>query len=119
MGPLPDRSRLGPVEMRVVEEVDLGDVVRRKIVYGPEPGDLVPAYLMLPKEAAGASPAMMCLHQTVPIGKEEPVGLGRQAQPALRHRAGAARLRHPVSRLPELRRVRGWTRTRTATPARR
>ncbi len=89
MGPLPDRSLLGPVEMRVVEDVDLGDVVRRKIVYAPEPGDLAPAYLILPRDATGASPAMMCLHQTVPIGKEEPVGLG--GKPNLRYGIELAR----------------------------
>ena len=89
MGPLPDRSRPGPVDVHVVEEVDLGDVLRRKIAYSPEPGDLVPSYLMMPKGVSGQSPAMMCLHQTVPIGKEEPVGLG--GKPNLRYGIELAR----------------------------
>ena len=89
MGPLPDRSSPAPVDVRVVEETDLGDVLRRKITYGPEPGDLVPAYLMMPKGVPGPRPAMMCLHQTVPIGKEEPVGLG--GKPNLRYGIELAR----------------------------
>ncbi len=89
MGPLPDRSNPGLVRTRVIEETDLGDVVRRKIAYCPEPGDLVPAYLMMPKGVSGPSPAMMCLHQTVPIGKEEPVGLG--GKPNLRYGIELAR----------------------------
>ena len=89
MGPLPDRSHPGPVDLQVVEDVDLGDVVRRKITYCPEPGDLAPAYLMMPKHVSGPCPAMMCLHQTVPIGKEEPVGLG--GKPNLRYGIELAR----------------------------
>ena len=38
MGPLPDRSGPGPVDVEVLEDVDLGDVLRRKITYSPEPG---------------------------------------------------------------------------------
>ena len=89
MGPLPDRSGAGPVEVQVAEEADLGDVLRRKVAYAAEPGDLVPAYLMVPKNISGPSPAMMCLHQTVPIGKEEPVGLG--GKPNLRYGIELAR----------------------------
>ena len=89
MGPLPDRSGAGPVEMQVAEEADLGDVLRRKVAYVAEPGDPVPAYLMVPKNISGPSPAMMCLHQTVPIGKEEPVGLG--GKPNLRYGIELAR----------------------------
>ena len=43
----------------------------------------MPAWLLIPDgpEAAGAGakprrPAMLCLHQTVAIGKDEPIGLG-------------------------------------------
>ena len=89
MGPLPDRSSAAPVEMHVAEDADLGDVLRRKIAYVAEPGDIVPAYLMVPKNISGQSPAMMCLHQTVPIGKEEPVGLG--GKPNLRYGIELAR----------------------------
>lgn len=89
MGPLPDRSNPGPVDIQVAEDEDLGDVLRRKITYLAEHGDPVPAYLMMPKDASGPRPAMMCLHQTVPIGKEEPVGLG--GKPNLRYGIELAR----------------------------
>lgn len=77
MGPLPDPSKKVPLEVKQVEEVKLGELVRRKITYATEKDDRVAAYLFLPPRAAGAKlPAVLCLHQTVNIGKEEPAGLG-------------------------------------------
>jgi dienelactone hydrolase len=40
-----------------------------------EVGDRVPAWLLIPN-VSGKAPAMLCLHQTTGIGKDEPVGLG-------------------------------------------
>ena len=84
MGPLPDRSRLGPVEFQVLDEVALGQgLLRRKIEYTTEGGQgggrdiRVRAYLFehtLP--SSKVRPAILCLHQTVGIGKEEPSGMG-------------------------------------------
>ena len=74
MGPLP-RRRPPPLNLQVLEEVDQELFVRRKITYLSEPGDRVPAYLLVPK-APGRRPAAVCLHQTTKIGKDEPVGLG-------------------------------------------
>ena len=48
---------------------------RRKITYLSERGDDVPAYLLIPKPLKRRAPAMVCLHQTIKIGKDEPVGL--------------------------------------------
>lgn len=42
----------------------------------PEPGDRVPGWLLVPKGRADRLPAVLCLHQTIKIGKDEPVGLG-------------------------------------------
>ena len=89
MGTLPDLSRLGPLDMRVIDTVDMGDVVRRKITFAPEPGDSVPAYLVMPKGLDGHAPAVLCLHQTTKIGKGEPVGLG--GKPDLRYGLELAR----------------------------
>src|SRR4051812_15121616 len=47
MGRWPEPS---PLEARVEERIDLGDVVRERISYTVEPGDRVPAYLFLPRE---------------------------------------------------------------------
>lgn len=76
MGPLPDRSSLPALETEVVATEDLGDVIRKEITFVSEPGDRVPAYLLVPKGLNGKAPAMLCLHQTTKIGKGEPAGVG-------------------------------------------
>lgn len=86
MGKLPGESKRVPLEVKQLEEVKLdGGLVRRKISYQSEPNDRVNAYLFLPADgpAAGRSaaaparrPAILCLHQTTNIGKQEPSGLG-------------------------------------------
>ena len=76
MGPLPDRSSLPELEVEVLAAEDLGDVIRKKVTYVSEPGDRVPAYLLVPKGLNGKAPAMLCLHQTTKIGKGEPAGVG-------------------------------------------
>jgi dienelactone hydrolase len=83
MGPLPDASRKVPLDVQVVETVELGKVIRKKISFVPEKGDRVPAYLLVPKGRSGRGRAMLCLHQTVAIGKDEPAGLG--SNPDLRY----------------------------------
>jgi sugar phosphate isomerase/epimerase/dienelactone hydrolase len=76
MGPLPDHWRNLPLDLKVLEEVKLPKVTRRKITYRAEPDDLVTAYLLIPNDRPGRTPALLCLHQTVEIGKDEPAGLG-------------------------------------------
>ncbi len=76
MGPLPGGERRVPLDVRVMEEHDEAAYVRRKISFATEPGDRTSAWLLLPKGATGKRPAMLCLHQTTPIGKDEPAGLG-------------------------------------------
>lgn len=51
-------------------------LIRLRINYQSEPGDNVPAYLLIPRERHRPLPAMICLHQTTKIGKAEPAGLG-------------------------------------------
>ncbi len=76
MGPLPGGERRVPTAVEVVETIDGPKYVRKKITYAAEPGDRVPAWLLIPKGLTGKAPAMLCLHQTTAIGKDEPVGLG-------------------------------------------
>lgn len=84
MGPLPGAERRVPLDVRVIEEIDEPAYVRRRISYASEPADRVPAWLLVPKgEAARRRPAALALHQTVAIGKDEPVGLG--GRPTLRY----------------------------------
>ncbi len=49
---------------------------RRKLTFATEAGDRVAAWLCIPNELKGKTPAVLCLHQTTRIGKDEPVGLG-------------------------------------------
>lgn len=87
-GPLPDASRKVPLHVQVISEERSEKFVRRKITFASEQGDRVPAYLLLPLQAASAGgdtngksrdrrrPAVLCLHQTTRIGKGSPAGLG-------------------------------------------
>ena len=66
--------------------------VRKKITFASEPGDRVPAWLLIPDPPGrpkSPTPAVLCLHQTVAIGKDEPVGLG--GKPDLRYARELAR----------------------------
>jgi dienelactone hydrolase len=81
MGPLPDGSKKLPLDVQVVEQVDLPKATRKKIFYSPEKGDRVPAYLFVPKRVEGRAPAMLCLHQTIALGKGEPAGVSDRNNP--------------------------------------
>jgi pimeloyl-ACP methyl ester carboxylesterase len=78
MGPLHDTSRWAPLDVEIVSEEKTAKYLRRKVRFTPEVGDRVPAWLLIPNElpAGGKAPAMLCLHQTTKIGKDEPAGLG-------------------------------------------
>ena len=86
MGPFPGprdaKDRAAPA-FEVVSEERAEGHVRRKIRYrvegddGHGGDDRVPAWLLLPDPPpAGKAPAMLCLHQTNAVGKNEPAGLG-------------------------------------------
>jgi dienelactone hydrolase len=74
MGPLPNLAKI-PVEIITHTSEELASHTRIKISYLSEPGDYVLAYLLVPKKAKRNAPAMLCLHQTDSVGKNEPVGL--------------------------------------------
>lgn len=79
MGPLPGKAKRCPLDVRVGEEVDRGDYVRRFLTYTAEPGSRVPAYLLVPKSALNGkakAPGILCLHQTHRLGQKVVVGLG-------------------------------------------
>lgn len=81
MGPLPAASRKVALDVQTTEQVDLPKATRKKILYSPEKGDRVPAYLFLPKGLKGRAPAMLCLHQTIRMGKGEPAGVSDRNDP--------------------------------------
>jgi dienelactone hydrolase len=76
MGPVPERWRGLPLDTRVIEEVKLAKCTRKTVTFRADPGDWVTAYLFIPNDLKGKAPAMLCLHQTIEIGKDEPAGLG-------------------------------------------
>jgi dienelactone hydrolase len=74
-----------PLDPKVLGEEKLDGYVRRKVTFAAEKGDRVPAWVLIPAAAPdrgggepAGRPAVLCLHQTVAIGKDEPVGLGNQ-----------------------------------------
>jgi dienelactone hydrolase len=68
-----------PLASERVERADLGDVVREKVTYAVEPGERVPAFVLLPKSGPACRPAVLCHHQHAgefQVGKDGPAGLG-------------------------------------------
>jgi dienelactone hydrolase len=76
MGTFPEPARRVPLDVEIVSREETEKYVRTRINYTAEPGDLVPAFLLIPRGLTKKAPAMLCLHQTTKIGKGEPVGLG-------------------------------------------
>jgi dipeptidyl aminopeptidase/acylaminoacyl peptidase len=77
MGPLPRPERPVPLDVQVFEERRGDGLVRRKVAYHTDRLDRrVRAWLLLPAGAATRRrPAVLCLHQTTPSGKDSPAGL--------------------------------------------
>jgi len=75
MGPLPLHKNM-PMDIRTLTTLETAVYKQIKIQYLAEPGDYVDAYLLIPARLRQKAPGLLCLHQTVKIGKEEPVGLG-------------------------------------------
>ncbi len=89
MGEFPDSARRVPLDVKIESREETPDYVRFKLTYAAEPGDRVPALLLVPKSVelagdgvSGASgsgakklAAMLCLHPTNPDGKAQTAGL--------------------------------------------
>lgn len=75
MGPLPAPAKTKVEIIRLASD-EMPAITRTKLQYLSEPGDYVPAYLLVPKNLKRRAPAALCLHQTTKIGKDEPAGLG-------------------------------------------
>ncbi len=66
----------GRPSYQITEMEKTAAYTRSRLVFEPEPGDSVPAWLFVPSGGGARKPAMLCLHQTTRIGKDEPAGLG-------------------------------------------
>lgn len=89
MGPLPSDDRLVPLDPQWGAPVDCGDYQRRELSFRVEGDERLPGYLLVPQGAGRCWPAMLCLHQTVACGKDEPAGLA--GSPHLRYAEELAR----------------------------
>ena len=66
-------------QSKILEEVDCGKYVRQKIEFFVDEDDKIPAYILIPKNLTGKTPAVYCHHQHASdrdIGKSESAGLG-------------------------------------------
>lgn len=61
--------------IQIVSEERLGEYVRSKISYDVGEGERITAYLLRSEHLKNPAPAILALHQTVPSGKDEVVGL--------------------------------------------
>lgn len=64
-----------PLQTEVLGEFPGDGFTRRKIRYQSEPGEWIPAYLLIPHNLRGRSAAILCPHQTIQAGKDSPAGL--------------------------------------------
>jgi dienelactone hydrolase len=75
MGPLPRRDKPTPLDVQVVEERTVGGLGWRKLAYRTDrDSQRVTTWLLAPT-GAKSLPAVLCLHQTTPGGKDATVGL--------------------------------------------
>lgn len=76
LGGLPDPP--GPGSGRRVEPVRLGEWADSwRILYQGEPGEEIPAYLLVPRELSAPAPAVVAVHGTSPYGKDTVAGPGQ------------------------------------------
>ena len=78
MGPLPTAKP--PLDPKWGDWIKGDGHTRRKVAFQSAKGERVPAWLLVPADIEGKMPAVLCLHQTVAIGKDEPVGLGKREE---------------------------------------
>lgn len=65
-----------PLAAATLDEAPLDNgILRRKIRFQSEPGEFVPGYLLAPAKPDRRLPAVICPHQTVQEGKDEPAGI--------------------------------------------
>ncbi|MDY0099707.1 MAG: alpha/beta fold hydrolase [Bacteroidales bacterium] len=76
MGPVPGSSKKVPLDLHIIKDTLIDGIRHMRVSFAAEKNDNVPAYLLIPSDLTGTVPGILCLHQTINIGKEEPAGLG-------------------------------------------
>lgn len=88
----PPKSEKRPLDPQEHGEVDCGAYVRRKLSIQTQPDDQMPFYLLVPKQRAAKTPAVICFYGTTSgAGKETTVGLsgGKPGSPPEKNRGFA------------------------------
>ena len=75
MGKLPDRSKLGPLDVQITDKLEGPGFTRLTLSFAADQHDRVPCYLFLPAGQHKPAPGILALHQTTPTGKGQPAGL--------------------------------------------
>jgi len=76
-----------PLDPRVLDETDCGSYIRRKVSIQVQPGDRMPAWLLIPKKLRGRVPAIICFYGTSSgAGKDTTVGLSGRVPGTPPHR---------------------------------
>lgn len=78
MGPLPGQESMVPLDVRTTQESGGNDISRIKLSFQSDKAGRVTAWLLRRTQdlkSKAKRPAVLCLHQTVRAGKDEPVGL--------------------------------------------
>ncbi len=77
MGPLPKPAQPVPLDVVNLDVHKEKNFTRRKVAYCTDrPEKRVTAWLLMPNgDSSARRPAVLCLHQTTPSGKDSPVGL--------------------------------------------
>ncbi|MFO0804075.1 MAG: DUF2920 family protein [Gemmataceae bacterium] len=79
MGPLPSPLKRVPLDVKEIESIAVGNLIRKKVTFQSDGTKRVPAYLFTPsRQPTTKLPAILALHQTTRIGKDEPAGLGNK-----------------------------------------
>ena len=67
-------SEICPLDAEVVSETDRGDYVQRKIAYNVAPDERIVADVLIPIDLNARAPAVLCIHPTTPLGREQVIG---------------------------------------------
>ena len=105
MGPLPGPPQRVPLDVQVLERTETDSYVQQKITYAAEPGDRVPAFLLLPKQLLQARRSDAVPAPDQPAGKGPAGRHRRHSHAVLCPRVGRAWVRLPGSGLSQFRRV--------------
>jgi len=71
----PSATRVA-LDPQILSEEDMGNYIRRKVSIQVQPGDRMPAYLLIPKARRARVPAVICMYGTTSgAGKDTTVGI--------------------------------------------